>query len=284
MDFPFNDMDSFFIHLRPLPRRFPGPAPVSSIGYAPQKTDRVQRMFVTFNFSFILSGRGRYRLNDHTYLVEAPAVLLQWPGQAMDYGPHPAGATWEELFLIYDLSEQDALMRWGLRPAEHPVWRLRASRMVRAQAEWLLQHSGQAGQRGMADRFDAVCERLILEARLGEESPSPTPGDDAVEAIRDIIMAQLDQPHDFDQLAREHGLSPMTFRRRWAGRYDEPPHRCLLNLRMREACRLLAETDTPIKEIARLLGFDDALYFSRRFRQQVGVAASDYRQQHGPHA
>ena len=76
----------------------------------------------------------------------------------------------------------------------------------------------------------------------------------------------------------------MTFRRRWANRYDEPPHRCLLNLRMREACRLLAETDTPIKEIARLLGFEDALYFSRRFRQQVGVAASDYRQQHGPQA
>jgi AraC-like DNA-binding protein len=52
--------------------------------------------------------------------------------------------------------------------------------------------------------------------------------------------------------------------------------RYLERLRMEEARRRLEEGD-PVAQAARLAGYDDPLYFSRRFRALHGVAPSAYR-------
>lgn len=51
--------------------------------------------------------------------------------------------------------------------------------------------------------------------------------------------------------------------------------------RLYEARRLLSETDIPVQDIARNLGFSTPGYFSRAFSQAVGVAPSAYRKSHG---
>jgi AraC family transcriptional activator of pobA len=50
--------------------------------------------------------------------------------------------------------------------------------------------------------------------------------------------------------------------------------------RLYEARRLLIETDIPVQEIARNLGFSTASYFSRAFSQQIGQPPSSYRKKH----
>jgi AraC family transcriptional regulator, transcriptional activator of pobA len=47
--------------------------------------------------------------------------------------------------------------------------------------------------------------------------------------------------------------------------------------RLFEARRLLAETEIPVQDIARRLGFSTAGYFSRAFSQQIGQPPSHYR-------
>lgn len=39
----------------------------------------------------------------------------------------------------------------------------------------------------------------------------------------------------------------------------------------------LAETELPIAEIGRRLGYDDQNYFAKVFRKETGVSPSDYR-------
>jgi len=56
----------------------------------------------------------------------------------------------------------------------------------------------------------------------------------------------------------------------------KPLGRYLQELRMREACRLLVETKRPIHEVARAVGFEDELCFSRRFRQEMRFAPREY--------
>lgn len=48
--------------------------------------------------------------------------------------------------------------------------------------------------------------------------------------------------------------------------------------RFRRAQALLRVSDAPVREVARLCGFRDPLYFSRAFRQRFGVAPSAWRQ------
>lgn len=59
--------------------------------------------------------------------------------------------------------------------------------------------------------------------------------------------------------------------------YGCTPLRYLWNIRIRKACVYLASTDLPIADIAALTGFEDSNYFSRRFRQALGMTPRDYR-------
>jgi transcriptional regulator GlxA family with amidase domain len=53
-----------------------------------------------------------------------------------------------------------------------------------------------------------------------------------------------------------------------------------IRLRIHKACQLLDTTGLSVKEIARLTGYADALYFSRAFKTVVELSPAKYRQQH----
>lgn len=53
----------------------------------------------------------------------------------------------------------------------------------------------------------------------------------------------------------------------------------LNELRMREACRLLAQTDMSISNIVSEVGYKDYAYFANKFRQFIGLLPSQYRKQ-----
>ena len=53
------------------------------------------------------------------------------------------------------------------------------------------------------------------------------------------------------------------------------------NILMQKATELLAISDIPMNEIADMLGFEDALYFSKKFKSVYGMSPSQYRQKNG---
>ncbi len=52
---------------------------------------------------------------------------------------------------------------------------------------------------------------------------------------------------------------------------------CLLDYRIRQACILLKTTSLSVRAIAHSVSYVDPLYFSRLFRQKMGVSPSEYR-------
>jgi AraC-like DNA-binding protein len=280
MEFILFGMDDFFIHLAPLPRRLPSGVSLESIAYNAEKTVHERRVFDTFNFSFILSGGGTFGFRGETTNVQAPCVFIQWPGEMMDYGPGREWETWEELSLIYPADQLDELRRRNLALLRKPLWNVRRETPMREQVDTILRLLKTAHADGMADRIDRACELLVVESRLGEDRPPLGRDESVVRQIREYVRVHYLDHHDFDALAREHGLSPTTFRRYWDRYVHTPPARYVMQLRMREACRLLAETDGTVAEIAHALSFDDPLYFSRRFSATMGMPATEYRQRH----
>ncbi|GAA3401905.1 AraC family transcriptional regulator [Paenibacillus hodogayensis] len=57
------------------------------------------------------------------------------------------------------------------------------------------------------------------------------------------------------------------------------PYRYLTEIRMRKACRLLRRQLPGIAEIARSVGYQDPLLFSRMFKKTLGLSPSAYREQ-----
>lgn len=55
----------------------------------------------------------------------------------------------------------------------------------------------------------------------------------------------------------------------------------LQEVRMREAKELLSHTDTPVNEVATLVGYDNISYFSHVFKEKTGLAPIEYRHRNG---
>jgi len=82
---------------------------------------------------------------------------------------------------------------------------------------------------------------------------------------------------DYDAVARAHGMALPTLRRRFKEATGTPLHEYVLQRRVARARTLLGETDLPIKAVADRLGYKDVYFFTRQFRQQVGVPPAAYR-------
>lgn len=61
------------------------------------------------------------------------------------------------------------------------------------------------------------------------------------------------------------------------------PHEYLQSLRLSRAKQLLCVTCEPISYVAELVGYNDAIYFSRKFKLQYGVSPSEFRNNYVRH-
>ena len=280
MDSLIKNMDSFSKHWAAFPRRFPSPCPLISMGDIKRKDARIRTAFASCNFSFILRGGGDFCRKNRIWPVLAPCVITQWPGEYLDYGPIGPGDTWDELYLIYDARSLPWFRQRGMVQETRPVWPIHNLEGVMAQVDELRTLSKSQGLEFTADRVDRICERLILESLLPGMPPRSEAGDDVVQLIVLHFRSRPHLTHDFDAIARHHGLSPSTLRRRWFDALKTTPGRYLLNLRLQNARRLLAETNLPVGEIATQTGFQDMFYFSRRFKSETKLTPTQYRRQY----
>ncbi|POQ99653.1 hypothetical protein AU468_10100 [Alkalispirochaeta sphaeroplastigenens] len=99
------------------------------------------------------------------------------------------------------------------------------------------------------------------------------------DAIRETIRSSCDTPLTMSDLATRYGRSPSTINQALREVTGKSFSSLLAETRLERARRLLQEEpETPIQEIARRVGFDDPLYFSRFFRTHQGVSPRTYRQ------
>jgi len=267
-------MDFAIKHWAPFPRRFPSGFPVVSADYMAFKQPWVRSRFPTCDFSLILRGSGEFVRHGKTWPVQAPCVITQWPGEYLEYGPS-AGETWDEFFITYDAALMSKLQQCGFVDLDRPVWPIADLATVNAQLVEMHWLANASAPELVVDRVDRLCEQIVLATWLAPLSQGE--GEPEIHALLAAVRRDLRKAVDLEREAGKHGMSVSTFRRRWAAVSDIPPARYLAQLRMREACRLLVETNQAIYEIADAVGFEDEFYFSRRFRKETQMAPRDYR-------
>ncbi|MFI8714831.1 helix-turn-helix domain-containing protein [Brevibacillus brevis] len=80
------------------------------------------------------------------------------------------------------------------------------------------------------------------------------------------------EPITLDDLANRAGLTPRYYTEVFKKKVGKSPIEYLTSCRMEHAKTLLRESNKRLREVARLVGYADEFYFSRRFKQQVGVS------------
>jgi AraC-like DNA-binding protein len=95
--------------------------------------------------------------------------------------------------------------------------------------------------------------------------------------LRQFVTAHLDAPLSVPVLAKRIGMSPSHFAAEFRRRFGDTPQRMIERARLDQAAHLLADRNLRIAEVARLVGYDDPLYFSKRFRRARGRSPRDWR-------
>jgi AraC-like DNA-binding protein len=100
---------------------------------------------------------------------------------------------------------------------------------------------------------------------------------DLPDAVEASMRADLKRDWAVADLANMHNVSREHLTRVFTRRYGVSPHRYLVELRVREACRRLRTTSDPIKRIVHDLGFHSHASFIRVFRQYTHTSPTAYR-------
>jgi AraC family transcriptional regulator, arabinose operon regulatory protein len=88
----------------------------------------------------------------------------------------------------------------------------------------------------------------------------------------------VDQRLGVEHFAARLGVSAGHFSRMFQRHTGFAPIAYFLRLKVHKACSLLATTRGSVREIALQLSFEDQNYFSRLFRNVMGVSPRAYRQ------
>ncbi|NEK58236.1 helix-turn-helix domain-containing protein [Geodermatophilus sabuli] len=110
------------------------------------------------------------------------------------------------------------------------------------------------------------------------DAPVPACEDDLLGAVLEWASAHLAEDISVDALARRALMSPRSFARRFKATTGTTPHAWLLGQRLSAAEALLENSDAPVEEIARLVGFGTAAGLREQFARRRGVSPRAYRQ------
>ncbi len=96
--------------------------------------------------------------------------------------------------------------------------------------------------------------------------------------IQAYMLQHLDQPLTLDSLAQLANLSKFHFSKRYRDATGFSPIQHLIQMRIEYARYLLETSDSSVQDVARRVGYEDNLYFSRLFSRETGLSPRQYRE------
>ena len=122
----------------------------------------------------------------------------------------------------------------------------------------------------------ALLHVVLSRRELRWQAPVP----DNMLRVREFIETRLTTALPNPLLARQAGLSGEGFVRAFRRHFGTTPAQYVMEMRVREAARLLMQTDQTIDAVAEQTGFPNRAYFSRVFKKIAGESPALFRAKH----
>lgn len=275
MDEPLTQSQNLYLNDIPTPL-----GQITSLGtiYRGTGTERgVMRVYGTYAVAYFLEGTGQYcDANGFRHKIIPGDLVLVTPELPHRYTTRP-GSYWNECYLIFDGPVFDLCQTQGILDPARPVIHLEPIDLWLARMKSVVTSpTSQSSIEKMAE----VSRLLALLTEMFAKEEDALPKRDVPSwliAAKTRFEENMEIEIDPISVAQELGVSYETFRKSFQKQFGVSPGLYRTQRRMAVACRLLKLTTMTQHRIAAHLGFSDEFYFSKRFKQIVGVSPRKYR-------
>lgn len=254
-----------------------------------------------YELSLVLASNGWRMVGDHYAPLEPGDLVLVGPNLPHIYqNDDPMPGTRAAVHCVIVQFEERLLAPWLSSSAMLPVKRLLersrlglqfTGRTRQAAAEKMRELPKHTGLRRVITFLEVL--ELLAGSRQCRSLASPgfapqvsRADHDRVNVVCDYIQQRVGQPLRIAEVARLVHMSEGAFSRFFRARLGRTFPAFLNQLRIGRACRLLAETDLPVTEVAAICGYGNLSNFNRQFFRAKRLAPRSFRQQlrADPHA
>lgn len=208
--------------------------------------------------------------------VQAGDAFLLFPQVWHSYSPSPATG-WSEHWIMF---HGDQAAQWeanGLIQRQFPLLQPGADHSLLNLFDSLLKLQEEPSPHQEALQLSALEHILLHTLHLSSRrSLRRAPHTPAVDEACRFLSAHFSEEIDMPGLAEKLHLSYGNFRRLFRKQTGRSPQQYLLDLRLSRACKLLEDGVLSIKEVAGNTGFANPYYFSRLFKQRMGIPPSHW--------
>lgn len=231
------------------------------------------RVLRDYGIVYITDGQGIFKGRESRWKkINAGDIILLFPGIWHNYQP-AEGTGWTERWILFN---GDVANRWlvhELISQDSPVLHVGVRNELTERFDRVLELAQTDSPFARQVQAGLSMEIMGLVLKCHQRRPVKlTTRARSVERAIDYIRKNWSREIDFLALARKLGVSARHFRRLFQQATGLAPQQYLLNLRLNEAKRLLGFM--PISEVAYRVGFDNPLYFSRLFKEKIGIPPS----------
>ncbi|WP_440117327.1 helix-turn-helix domain-containing protein [Paenibacillus sp. QZ-Y1] len=229
----------------------------------------------------ILQGDGVLVLNNTVYTAQANHLFVLAPGTTIEAATR--SDVTEFLLLSMDTVRlQQIRGEWKMTPTPGFPLDWQTGRMLVRHEQQVVSRFEQLYEtyRGVQpDHFISIHSRLhellqyLSENRLEENYEKVDP---ALERSIMYMRRFMSEGISMDQLAKIAGLTASSYSRSFKKAKGMSPTDYLNGLRIAEAKKQLRQEHCVLKNVAESIGYGNEYYFSRKFKQALGIAPSVY--------
>lgn len=248
---------------------------IKSIGYYVQK-----RPSTEYLLKYCTAGEGWLEVDHTRYEIKAGDLLLLNNARAHRYGANkenPWTVSWAYFegtlgAYYYDLlmgTSKTPVIAYGHDPKLDALFLEILSIMDKGYAQQYHLH--------ISNLFKTLMSTLHLNMQAGANHTAFQLED----SIR-YMLQNLHQSLTLDELAKPFPLSKDHFTKLFKQQYGFTPIDYFIHMKMQKACELMGTTDFSLIYIAQQVGFVDYYYFSRLFKNKIGMSPKTYRERFKP--
>lgn len=225
---------------------------------------------------YVVSGKGAFDDGFTGYPLEKGDGFLICPDRLTAYTADRQ-EPWTYIWVGFTGEKAGAILKKTGLSEQNPVFHDERC------AEYFM---GMIGGRDEESKTDAEANALrilgelyLLFAHLTKKSCAQQQDDQSFsDKVADFIRSNIHSGISVSRLASDFGYNRSYFCERFKKEKGVSPQRYLIEYRMQTAVFLLKTTNLKVSDIARSVGYEDALLFSRLFKAKTGLSPSRIRE------